>query len=78
MRPLTAHLLTLVAYLAAAQFAQALAPLPGEVAPVWPAAGVGLAALFLWGAGLCPRCWRRTWAPRCWRVCRRPWPWPWP
>ncbi|MCK9240608.1 diguanylate cyclase [Desulfocurvus sp.] len=49
MRPVIAHVLTLIAYLAAAQFAQTLAPLPGAVAPVWPAAGVGFSAFFLMG-----------------------------
>ncbi|WP_051445443.1 diguanylate cyclase domain-containing protein [Desulfocurvus vexinensis] len=43
------HLLAVAAYLAAAHFAQALAPQPGQVAPVWPAAGVGFSALFVLG-----------------------------
>jgi len=49
MNVLLKHLLALAAYLAAAHFAQALAPQPGQVAPVWPAAGVGFAALFVLG-----------------------------
>ncbi|HVV35243.1 MAG TPA: MASE1 domain-containing protein [Acidimicrobiales bacterium] len=43
-----------MAYWAAARIGLNAGALPGNAAPVWPAAGLALAAVFLWGPGVAP------------------------
>lgn len=47
-------LLTALAYAGAAQLARMLAVDPGYAAPVWPAAGIALAAAIVWGTAAAP------------------------
>ncbi|MEY2473331.1 MAG: hypothetical protein QOK28_2660 [Actinomycetota bacterium] len=42
------------AYWAAARVGLNIGSLPGNAAPVWPSAGIALAAVFLWGPGVAP------------------------
>jgi PAS domain S-box-containing protein len=41
-------------YWAAARIGLNIGSLPGNVAPVWPSAGIALAAVFVWGPGVAP------------------------
>jgi PAS domain S-box-containing protein len=43
-----------LAYWAAARIGLNIGSLPGNVAPVWPSAGIGLAAVFVWGPWAAP------------------------
>ncbi|HEY9645268.1 MAG TPA: MASE1 domain-containing protein [Chroococcidiopsis sp.] len=41
-------------YIGVAKLSLLLASLPGDITPVWPAAGISLAAILLFGYGICP------------------------
>jgi hypothetical protein len=47
--PWAVFAITFVAYLLMARFGLLLAIQPGNASPLFPAAGVGLAAAFVWG-----------------------------